>query len=216
MCIRNLYEIEPPFPLDSLIILENAINAIEPRYCSYNYNNAIKYGERVFAYELYHQFKVLLANNNDENNYRIDGEIGKQIAEDFERCGVNENYLLDGQKNFADQSIFSPDLVFHLNQNDRLLENQQLIIEIKTKKVSNKYLVRDLLKLHHYIRFLNFRYAALISVNTDFDELCNQIRRLIPITEDVALQERFARIIIFNYHNRRLQVDHLHKILTNE
>lgn len=84
--------------------------------------------ERVFAYELYHQWSILITeyNKRQEDNQRriINGEAGKKLDE----C-----------------SVF-PDLILHKGQDD--LHNQEIAVEIKRKiALSENNIIIDLSKL---------------------------------------------------------------------
>jgi len=83
--------------------------------------------ERVFAYELYHQWSKLLEryNKKNKNDKRvINGEVGKKL--DF--CNV------------------FPDMILHKGQED--IHNQEIAIEIKRKiSLSEENLLNDLEKL---------------------------------------------------------------------
>lgn len=117
------------------------------------------------------------------------------------------------------QTRYSPDLVIHLGQISRQEDNQKAIIEIKTKRLNgeqgNEELRKTILKLNHYLRVLNFQYALFLSVNTDFDQLTQQLIDLISDPTGQIWQDRFKRIIVINYRNRVLEAKTLYSILTN-
>ena len=201
----------PPYPLNFVNELGEAIIRVKEEYCQWAYNNPQQDQriERVFAYELYHQFRQLTYWKQDFKDLRFDGEIGKQITYEIEICGVKlENFNLN-------QNEFYPDLVLHLSQTNRLRNNQKLIIELKSRKVGNPELAETILKLNQYLKSLNFEYASFISVNTDFNELIEQLVLLFenPINQKWAC--RFNRIIIMNYKDRNLEVKTLFEVLAN-
>lgn len=200
----------PPFPLTYLNDIGEAIIRVEEAYCHWAYNNGNQDQriERVFAYELYHQFRQLTYWKNNFQNLRFDGEIGKQLNDNIETCGVTLQNFDFGQRRF------SPDLVLHLSQTDRQEINQKVIVELKSREVGDRELAKTILKLNHYIRILNFQYATLISVNTDFDELVEQLSTLFDNPTNQEWQERFNRVIIMNYKDRNLTVKTLFKALT--
>lgn len=203
---------DPPYPLDFVNDIGEAIIRVEEKYCEWAYRNANQDQriERVFAYELYHQFRQLTYWKQDYQNLRFDGEIGKHLNDEIETCGVIlKNF------NFA-QRRFSPDLVIHLSQTDRQEINQKVIVELKSREIGNQELAKTILKLNHYTRVLNFQYAILISVNTDFNQLTEQLIHLIENPTNQPWQNRFKRIIVINYRNRVLTAKTLNNILTNE
>lgn len=204
----------PPYPLDFVNDIAEAVIRVEEKYCGWVYNN-VNYNqkiERVFAYELYHQFKTLTLFDDKYHNLRLDGEIDKRVTQQIEQCDlVIENFT---------QTRFSPDLVIHLGQTNRQEENQKLIIELKTKRLygeqGQREIKKTVLKLNHYLRVLNFQYAIFLSVNTDFNQLNEQLNDLIGNPINQHWQERFNRIIVINYKNRILLAKTLKDILTNE
>jgi len=199
---------QPHYELSFLNDLSEAIIRVEEKYCFWDgqHEDHIQKIERVFCYELYHQYRLLTACKNQNNDFRIDGEIVKQLdVRPIDLLGTNINIK-------QEQKQFSPDLVVHLGQSYQNVENQKLIIEVKTRKVDNDELGVTILKLNHYINVLNFQYAAFISVNTDFNTVVLQLREI--FSHNNVRNENFMRIIIFNYKNRILNVDRLYHILT--
>ena len=193
MDLRNIFRHEPPFSLTYLNDLGDAIMNVDEKYChwAYRIDYTNQKTERVFTYELYHQFRLMAGSKPQYyNDLRLDGEIGKRLADlELENCG-SATYITQGQ--------FSPDLVIHLAQTNREEEYQKLVIEAKTKYVRNDELGEAIIKLNHYIRVLSFQYAILISVNTDFNRLLGQIRAIFPKPKSDNLLNRFGRIIIMS------------------
>ena len=212
MDLNEIYQTRPPFPLTYLNHIGEAIIHVNNDYCVWSYNNANsnQKTERVFSYELYHQFRLLMNSNEYNNEIRLDGEIGKRLHGNTVRdCGV-----IISNFNFNSTQIhFSPDLVIHKGQNDRQEINQKAIVEIKTKDVSNAELTKTILKLNHYIRVLHFQYAVFITVNTDFQEIAQKLRKLFHNPTNKELEKRFCRIIVMNYTDRKLTVYTLRNIL---
>ena len=210
---RRLYEHNDHQPLEFVNDIGEAIIRVEEEYCEWAYNNP-NYNqktERVFAYELYHQFKMLTVCDTKYRNLRLDGEIDKRVTQPIELCGlVIENFT---------QVRFSPDLVIHLGQTDRQDENQKAIIELKTKRLYGKQgqleIKKTILKLNHYLRVLHFQYAIFLSVNTEFNNLTEQLNNLFENPANQDWQERFSRIIVMNYKSRILSVKTLKDILMN-
>lgn len=203
----------PPYPLDFVNDFAEAIIRVEEKYCEWAYNNLYynQKTERVFAYELYHQFKTLTVIDDKYRNLRLDAEIDKSVNEPIENCVLEIENII--------QTRFSPDLVIHLEQRNNQVENQKLIIELKTKRLygnrGNLEIKKTVLKLNHYLRVLNFQYAIFLSVNTDFNQLIGKLKELIGNPTNQVWQERFNRIILINYKDRILTTRTLNDILTN-
>ena len=210
---KRLYQnYNPPFPLDYVNDLGEAIIRVEEKYCKWAYDsnaNRIQKIERVFAYELYHQLRLLSICDIKYQNLRIDGEIGKKIQYNspIETCGFEIENL--------NKMSLLPDLVIHNGQNNREKEDQKIIIEIKTRNLSDENeLKKTLLKLNHYLRVLDFQYAIFLSVNTNYNELKEKIRL---ITQNMIpdCYERLDRIIIINYAERVIDAKTLRSIIDN-
>ena len=139
--------------------LYKAFKKVDKSYCSSNYlyihhhptKREKQYAERVFAYELYHQFrKIMESKPNAYTDLVLNGEIPKM--------GFRETDI-------AQQRI-DPDLVLHKGQDDCSPEYQKLFIEIKTSLTPN--LQKDITKLKVAVGDrLNYQYAVLISINSD-------------------------------------------------
>ena len=89
-------------------------------------NEIIEQLERIFAYELYHQWSILQEDYNRRvpEDYKriINGEIGKQLL------GVNKY----------------PDMVLHKGHGD--IHNQEIVIEIKRKaELKDDNAIQDLI-----------------------------------------------------------------------
>lgn len=111
----------------------NALLKISSNYYSYCIDESkkvIEHVERVFAYELYHQWSNLLTK---EDGFIINGEIGKQLE------------YFDQQSNiFLGRAEKYPDLVLHKGQDE--VDGNMIVCEIKRKKNEVGFL-NDLLKL---------------------------------------------------------------------
>jgi hypothetical protein len=194
------------FPLTYLNDLVNSILNVDNEYCNWEARHiALQKSERVFAYELYHQFKSLTINKTEYLNTRFDGEIGKQIYQVADNCGTHIN---------TNQLDYSPDLVLHKSQTDSNEENQKLIVEIKARNISDEDLAKDIIKLNHYVSSLNFQYAIFISVNTNERTIKQKIRRIFSIVTANRLSANFKRIIVINYKNRVITAERLYNLIT--
>ncbi len=193
--------------LEYLYDLFTAIKSIDNEYCNWQHNGTIQKTERVFAYELY--YKLRLISNLKSEKYKgikFNGEIGKKTYETISNLGTQ--YTIE-------QNDFNPDLVLHKSQIDRLSENQKLIVEIKTKSQPDEMVAKDIIKLNHGIKFLNFQFAIFISVNTNVNRTFTKIKNIFNIqtfSDDEVTNSK--SIIIVNYNNCELITATLYKILT--
>ena len=196
---------DPTSPLVHLNDLAEAVIRVSEYYCNWPARHiTLQKVERVFAYELYYQFKLLTASKAVYQGIRFDGEIGKQIHQIPNDCGTNISIK---------QIDYSPDLVLHKSQLDKSSENQKLIIEIKTTNVSDADFALAIIKLNHFLSSLNFQFAVLITVNTNKYTIIRKLRRIIPQPSDKVLINNFKKIIVFNYKDRVLNANRLYDIL---
>lgn len=106
--------------------------------------------ERVFAYEFYHQLKLISIKPDRLNSYshlQIDAEVSKYI-----------------------QGYTFPDLVIHRNQTD--YDHQKVIIEIKVANHGTD----DILKLLEYMCMLNFDFGVFICANIHYEKVIKEIK----------------------------------------
>ncbi|MCX8080857.1 MAG: hypothetical protein N3F09_06440 [Bacteroidia bacterium] len=127
-----------------------ALLSVSKDYLIWPYNEKNQMIERVFAYELYHQWRLLI-DNYKYKNIILNGEIKKDGSilrnEDFKKI--------------------YPDLVLHEQQDS--LNNQLIICEIKTCKAlkhsrGKAKLKKDIIKLGNAIEYLKFKEALFIQV----------------------------------------------------
>lgn len=121
--------------------------------------------ERCFAYELYHQWSLLIEEFNNKHNpdnpLVLNGEISKKL-DDF--------------------GTTYPDIVLHGGQDN--YANQLLICEIKrlVNRISSPHrsILRDLDKLNQYINFtdIHFKRGVFIAANCDVDQLQKLITKI--------------------------------------
>ena len=130
-----------------------AILLVSEKYVIWQYGVDNQMSERVFAYELYHQWR-LLENQNDYCDVLLNGEIQKSKSI-LRRDGAGNVY---------------PDLILHQEQNS--LNRQLIACEIKTEKaIIDLYgnLTQDFSKLNSYVEHLNFERAVFLQVMDAFD-----------------------------------------------
>lgn len=130
-----------------------ALIRVGPKYLLWPYGAKEQMIERVFAYELYHQWRIV-ADHYEYDNLIINGEIRK------DRSIYRQNL-----------GIVYPDLILHEQQNNT--DQQVLACEIKTVQALNrepKSLIEDLLKLDKYIDVLDYEISVFIQIKNPFDE----------------------------------------------
>lgn len=143
--------------------LIEAISLVKPNYEHYETINIknekiIKRAERVYAYELYHQYRSLMKRDNIDDCY-LNGEIYKSST------------IL----NNLDNSGYYPDLVLHKRYDSIESETQYFICEIKMK--GNPYLIDDLDKLTKLSKKgFGFNYYIFLCVGISMLELSRQIQ----------------------------------------
>ncbi len=146
----------PPMKEHTVRNLQDALLAVSPDYFNYaDPDGRRRYGERVFAYELYHQMRLRFP-----LSHYVDGEFqkGLRAIPELERT-----------------ETLIPDLVIH--HRDELTKNL-LAIEIKTSsRIDGSDLLRDMQKLEFHTRphrpeggGLDFQVGVLLIVNSSFRE----------------------------------------------
>lgn len=115
--------------------------------------------ERVFAYELYHQFRTLMENEKEENYY-LNGEIWK----DSKIANVESSY-----------SCY-PDLVLHGSLG--CIEDGKQFFLCEIKMGSNPNLLNDLRKLTNLSKSeLNFQFYIFLCVGMTKKKLSDKIQK---------------------------------------
>jgi hypothetical protein len=191
--------------------LATAITRVEDKFCIWpNSNRNPQAVERVFAYELYHQFRLLTGSDTIYAGLRLDGEITKFVPYHVDYCASIDRI------DFNAENHFSPDLVLHLSQANSDSNNQRLIIEIKTSSsptgLSRRDIAQDIIKLNHCVDYLRYQEAVFISVNTDYTSIAQKFYDM--FSEDVCTRRsKFERIVIFNYDRGILHYQHLYSLV---
>lgn len=124
--------------------------------------------ERSFAYELYHQWSLLLKIAPESaglSNLQLSGEVSKNL-----KIGPRDSY---------------PDMVLHKNQ--YTTDCQLIACEIKRGIICNNARIKeDFLKLHKYLHFTDdngndasFQLAVFIATNCSDENLKKKIKKLL-------------------------------------
>lgn len=161
--------------------------------------------ERVFAYELYHQWSNILKREKLLDIYLLNAEIGK-----------NTDYF--GSMN---DGIKFPDMVLHHNQGDN--ENQGIICEIKRKEgFNNKSFQEDIIKLEYFLQDeTDYRFAIgvfiLVGENIDkiFDKVAYLKKSIIGFRNTKKTSEIQKRILCLTYDGKFLTFSNLYHMIKN-
>lgn len=137
--------------------IKTALEAIPACYVIES-NNSNRLAERVFAYEFYHRFRLLM--HSDKSTYKglyLAGEQSKVYA-----------------KRHCNRTNDAPDIV--LSGNISIPEKQVLLIEIKMK--GNRQWKKDLEKMTEFSESdLKFDKHCFIYVGESFDNLRKKIKK---------------------------------------
>lgn len=208
--------------------LFDAILNVDKSYITYKDNISNESGEeqehleRVFAYELYHQWSKILENKGikREGNIVLNGELSKRGTI---KIPDNEN------RNSKKQTVY-PDLVLHSSQDND--NNQKMICEIKREKnIQSNAISIDLLKLisytsdYHLNGYRPFKYGIFILVgeSASLDFIKNRINRNVKIIvkeeTDIDItfsHENLRQIICIAYNgDNKLEYDTLENIIAS-
>ena len=139
--------------VDDLLL---SLSGVDSFYYSYTTPKGnIKYPERVFAYEVYHQLREIMQEKAEKyNDIYLNGEQQKssEVVDDLSKC--------------------TPDLVLHKRIYDCKQEDQLWLCEIKMK--GNPDAVSDLMKFEK-MEALNFQCYIFLYAGVTFSEMVDKI-----------------------------------------
>ncbi len=149
----------------------------------------IRYGERIFCYELYHQLRPLVdgakkCGQIDPDIY-LQGEIKKPLLNRINQVGLGVTGL---------DRVRFPDLLLHDPTNAK---HQELVVEIKNDpNLSVAALKKDLRKIDLFISNYHFNLGIFLAVSIkpeDFQKIFGQIApQQLP---------SFGKIIVMSKHH---------------
>lgn len=174
--------------------LIDAISLVEPKYEVYttispNREALVKRGERVYAYELYHQYRCLMERDK-VTDCHLNGEIYKD-AKVFN--------AIDGHSCY-------PDLILHKAFDKIDEESQFFLCEIKMR--DNPTLLDDLEKLTKLSESeLNFRYYIFLCIGLLMDDLKKNLKNNTSYYNE--------NIICICVNEGKIEFDELKHILNN-
>ena len=146
----------------------------------YNRTKAIHQTERVFAYELYHQWACRLCSQKD---WIINAELFKHVdwfySEDNNITSKTSNNLNAKKKKYSKDF---PDMVLHKGQNK---DAQMIVCEIKRKSRLHKDIKDDIdrlclftknkdLKVHDDY-YQSYKCGIFLCFNVDFDDIADEV-----------------------------------------
>ncbi len=175
-----------------------ACKEVEPKYAKWRYQSIHDFQqiERVFAYELYHQIRLIMLKNQVKYNLlQLNGEISKVDRHlNLRDCGYSCEDPDVRQKLGAYLRV-SPDIVLHKDQDDRGYNFQKVIVEVKTGDDTSAKDIYDIIKLLNYVEQLNFENAIFVAVNKNRRRLCSTIRASFSNADRAS----YSRCSIFFY-----------------
>ena len=160
-----------------------ALQNVKKEYYTFAYHNEHKLYERMFAYELYHQIRVIIdeknkSGNKDYEGVYLNGEPDKSLGQ-YQELANAENELNNNENNNENNeceklnNVFRPDLVLHIPDKTKA---QQYIAEIKM--LSNDKVVSDFQKMSDYIKRLKpkFKMHFLIYIVDGIDDVEDKLK----------------------------------------
>lgn len=167
-----------------------ALIEVDGFYYTYTTQKKVKkYPERVFAYELYHQFRKIMEKTPEKyQSIYLNGEQqkSKQVVEDLEKC--------------------APDLVLHDCIYDVRPDGQFWACEIKMK--GNPDAMSDFDKFYR-MEVLGFKCYIFLYAGVTFEEMAEEIRKL-KVRTDTAVYEK--TICISTYNENGIKQIHCHSL----
>lgn len=134
----------------------NALNKVGEKYYSWpnphaSNDNIVQTIERVFAYEFYHQLRLISEKNTNSNygNIDINGEM---------------------QKTSKLSNLTYPDIIIHGGQSNR--SRQKVVIEIKVKNHGTD----DIDKLLKYCHELKYEFGVFICLHISMCQMIAKIK----------------------------------------
>ncbi len=177
-----------------LKVFFKSLNKVDKDYYVYDLNEnkvkvhgsnaqteALKHTERVFAYELYHQWSYLL--KPKKSGWRINAELRKNIEWFYSK---DDETLLFGNASTStnESSNEFPDMVLHKSQID---DAQLIVCEIKRDDRIMSDIKKDLIRIYLFTikkdvknitaddKYLAFKCGIFLAFNTDFRKIISAI-----------------------------------------
>ncbi len=136
----------------------------------------IRYGERIFCYELYHQLRMKL---DEEIKEKPDFLQGAVLQGELKKCHIDG---LAKHLNLVDLNAeYTPDFIIHTPSSDFY---HAYIIEVKclwderNENISITNVWEDLDKINQFISRFNYKRGIFLAINTNPDYLKHILERL--------------------------------------
>ncbi|MGH1144280.1 hypothetical protein [Bacillus pseudomycoides] len=117
-----------------------------------------RHHERVFCYELYHQLRKIMEQNNLNEKVILQAELRKpQVSSEIEQLfGIQST---DG--------VYYPDFLIH---EPDTYDNQDLIIEVKANpRLTVEDMKKDILKIDQFINRYKYKKGIFLAININED-----------------------------------------------
>ncbi|MBN8202537.1 hypothetical protein LG291_25270 (plasmid) [Cytobacillus firmus] len=110
--------------------------------------------ERVFCYELYHQLRKIMEENQLDEKVILQAELRKtQVGSEIEQLfGIQST-----------EGVYYPDFLIH---EPDTFDNQDLIIEVKANpKLTYEDMIKDILKIDQFIHRYQYKKGIFLAIN---------------------------------------------------
>lgn len=135
-----------------------ALSKVDMKYVLYPFREDYKYPERVFAYEFYHQYRLIMEEKKEKyKSLYLNGEQPKS------------------SKVWEGLAQITPDLVLHgkIGEKDDTGKSQKWLCEIKS--ISNPQIINDLIKIENDETILKFQNYILLYVGATLQNLKDKL-----------------------------------------
>lgn len=155
---------------------------LDEKKIHHNRTKAIHQTERVFAYELYHQWACRLCSNKE---WIINAELFKHVdwfySEDNTNTSNTSNDISAKKKKYSKDF---PDMVLHKGQNQ---DEQMIVCEIKRKTRLHKDIKDDIDRLCLFTKikdpvihkdyYQSYKCGIFLCFNVDFDSIADEVEK---------------------------------------
>ena len=178
--LKSLEKVEESdFTISKAILVEEQFNVHEDEYSTYENNFVTKLNEK---YAILNEIGIIKEPKELIRQFQIPKKYVYGVDRDIvlERC-VDKMILLLGDKvDTVKELSLIPDFIIHKEQDNMDMENQRLIVEVKTEaNISYKKFAWDFFKLNIYVEKMKFQNGIFLSINTEIERIEEFIHRYI-------------------------------------